>query len=316
LKTVNQVDYEALSKRLGEEKLRQRLLKQAYHWAQLTHQGEGIFRIERYISIDKLAEWALRLSLLWTRAHRNIFNIREIEVHWKLEGLPRAFEGFRLLQLSDLHVDIDPELAPVIATAVRNCAHDALVITGDYRNTTNQNQNPSMEMMPQILMASDRPRFGIMGNHDFIEKVPDLEKHGLRILLNESACIERGGAKLWLVGVDDPHFYQTHDFAAARAQVPDGACSILLCHSPEVHREAAKHPFQLMLSGHTHGGQICLPGGRHLICPTKGLPRRFIRGRWHSGSLQGYTSPGTGSCGVAARLNCPPEMTVHILHRA
>ena len=85
---------------------------------------------------------------------------------------------------------------------------------------------------------------------------------------------------------------------------------------PEAHAEAAQHNFQMMLSGHTHGGQLCLPGGRHIVCPVKDLTREFIAGRWQSGSLQGYTSPGTGCCGVAARLNCPPEITVHILHRA
>jgi predicted MPP superfamily phosphohydrolase len=68
-----------------------------------------------------------------------------------------------------------------------------------------------------------------------------------------------------------------------------------------------------MLSGHTHGGQICLPGGRHLVSSSRGLPRQFVKGRWQSGGMCGYTSPGTGSSGVAARLNCPPEITVHVL---
>jgi Predicted phosphohydrolases len=251
---------------------------------------------------------------LWSHAHANCFNFRRVEQHWHLPGLPAAFDGFRLLQLSDLHLDVDPRLAPAIADAVKDCRHDALVITGDFRNTTDADPAPSMALLPTVLAASRAPRFGILGNHDFIEKVSPLEAAGLPILLNESAYLERDGAKLWICGVDDPHFYRTHDFATARSGVPAGDCAILLCHSPEVHAEAAEYGFALMLAGHTHGGQICLPGGRHLVCPTRGLPRRFVKGRWQSGSLQGYTSPGTGACGVAARLSCRPELSIHVLH--
>jgi len=306
-----------LEKRLGEKLLRQRLLKQANHFAKLSHQGEGLFRLERYsfVSIDKLAEWALWLCLLWPRAHRNIFAIQTVEQEWQLPNLPSAFDGFRLLQLTDLHLDIDPDLAPAIAEAVRNCPHDAMVITGDFRKSTSDNQGPAMALMPQIVEATDQPCYGILGNHDFIEKVERLESYGMHILLNESTTLERDGERLWLAGVDDPHFYKTHDFAAARQGIPADACCILLCHSPEAHAEAAQYGFSLMLSGHTHGGQLCLPGGRHLVSSTKGLPAKYVRGRWQSGDLPGYTSRGTGSSGVAARLNCPPEITVHVLRR-
>lgn len=306
--------YAELIERLGEKKLRQRLLVQANHWAKLSHQGEGIFKLEKYVSVDDLAKWCLKLSLLWPLAHGNIFKIRTVEQHWHLPKLPTAFEGFRLLHLADLHVDIEPKLVSVIAEQVANCPHDALVITGDYRDSTDEDFTPSMALMPEILEASDKPRFGILGNHDFIEKVASLEAAGLPILLNSATAIERGTDKLWIAGVDDAHFYKTHDFEAARTQIPDEACTILLCHTPEAHAEAAQYDFQLMLSGHTHGGQLCLPGGRHLVCPVKNLPRKFIKGRWQTGPLQGYTSPGTGCCGVAARLNCPPEITVHVLH--
>lgn len=300
---------------MGEALLHKRLKHQADHLARRSHQGEGIFKLERlsFISIDKLAEWALRMSLLWQRAHRNIFDIRIVEQPWQLPGLPEAFDGFRLLQLTDLHLDIDPDLAPAIARVVSNCPHDAMCITGDFRNTTKADHGPSMQLLPQILEATRVPLFGVLGNHDFIEKVERLESYGMRILLNESTALERSGEQLWIAGVDDPHFYRTHDFAAAKKGIPEGACTILLCHSPEPHAEAAPYGFSLMLSGHTHGGQICLPGGRHIVSSSKNLPNRFVRGKWESGGMQGYTSPGTGSSGVAARLNCPPEITVHVL---
>lgn len=315
--TAQGKDFKQLKHRLSGVLLQERLNKQAKHEARETHQGEGIFKLERFrhVSIDRWAERLLKLCLLWERAHRNIFQIQVVEQTWSLANLPPSFDGFRLLQLSDLHLDIHPDLAPATARAVRNCPHDALCITGDYRNSTSKDQEPSMALMPQILEATQAPCYGVLGNHDFIQKVERLEGYGMRILLNESTAIERLGERLWLAGVDDPHFYQTHDFAAARKGIPADACSVLLCHSPEPHAEAAQYGFNLMLSGHTHGGQLCLPGGRHLVNSSKGLPRRFVRGPWISGDMQGYTSPGTGSSGVAARLNCPPEITVHVLRR-
>ena len=300
---------------MGEVLLRKRLEKEAKHGAKLIHQGEGIFKLERFISIDEILEWGLRLTLLRERAHRNIFDIQTVEQEWHFKNLPPSFDGIRLLQLTDLHLDIHPDLAPTIAKAVAQCPHDAMLITGDFRMHTASAIEPSMALMPQILAATEAPCYGVLGNHDSIEKVERLEGYGMQILLNECAALERDGQKLWLAGVDDPHFYQTHDFAAARAGIPTDACTVLLCHSPEPHAEAAKYGYTLMLSGHTHGGQICLPGGWHVVNSSKNLPRRFVRGRWESGGMSGYTSPGTGSSGTAARLNCPPEITVHVLHR-
>jgi predicted MPP superfamily phosphohydrolase len=178
---------------------------------------------------------------------------------------------------------------------------------GDHRAAT--------QAMAELRKALAPDCWGILGNHDPLEMVLDLERDGLPILLNETAEIRRGGDSLWIAGVDDPHYFQTHDLAGTRKKAPADAFVILLSHSPETYAEAAAHGFALQLSGHTHGGQICLPGGRHVVVPCKS-PRRFIAGAWQHGSLQGYTSRGAGACGVAARWNCPPEITLHTLRRA
>ncbi|MGB0408557.1 MAG: metallophosphoesterase [Opitutales bacterium] len=309
-------NFKHLRERLSEAHLDQRLQQQAKHNARLSHQGEGFFRIERYIAIDELAKWGLRSVFLWKRGHANIFDIEIVEQEWHFPKLPKNFDGFRLLHLSDLHIDINPALNRAVVEAIKDCPHDAMVMTGDYRDSTDDNYGASMDLMEPILEASEAPRFGILGNHDCIEMVWELEARRLPILLNEASSIERDGEQLHLAGVDDPHFYRTHDFAKAREKVPDGAFSVLLCHSPEAHAEAASHGFDFMLSGHTHAGQICLPGGRHVVLPVKNLSHDLIKGRWTSGRMQGYTSRGTGSSGVAARFNCRPEVTVHTLRRA
>lgn len=309
--------YRGLAGRIGEDLLRRRLLAQAGHWARLHHQGEGLFKIEKILPVDQLLQLGLRLSGLGGRARTNFLDVRVVEQHWHLPALPEGLDGFRLLQLTDLHLDLDPALTPVLQERISSTPHDAAVVTGDYRDSTDEDPGPCLAGMRRLIPCLSPRRFGILGNHDFIEMAAPLEEAGLPILLNEHAWIDGTGNGLAVAGVDDPHFYKTHDFSRAHGGLPDGACTILLCHTPEAAEEAAAFPSSLMLCGHTHGGQICLPGGIPLVCPVrKSMPRDRIRGAWRCGHLQGYASPGTGSCGVAARFHCPPEITVHILHPA
>ena len=132
------------------------------------------------------------------------------------------------------------------------------------------------------------------------------------MLVNESAVISRGNQCLYLAGIDDAHLYRTHDIEKAASQIPANSFSILLSHTPEIYKQAARANFDLLLSGHTHGGQICLPGGIPIILFSR-LPRRMGAGRWEYGNMIGYTSVGLGSSLVPIRFNCLPEITLHHL---
>jgi predicted MPP superfamily phosphohydrolase len=157
---------------------------------------------------------------------------------------------------------------------------------------------------------------GILGNHDFLEIVPTLERLGLRMLLNERVSIVRGSAEIVVAGVDDPHFYGTHDLARALGSVgKDRSFTVLLAHSPEIVADAEKMGVGLYLCGHTHGGQICLPGGLPIIANAS-CGFRFNSGAWSSGRMRGYTSRGTGFSTAAARFFCPPEIALHTLTRS
>jgi len=103
-----------------------------------------------------------------------------------------------------------------------------------------------------------------------------------------------------------------HDLAAAARACPAGLPRILLSHSPQVAPEAAAAGFHLMLSGHTHGGQVCLPGGRSLVA-METIPRPLFRGPWRVAGLPGYTTTGTGACHIPVRFNCPAEIVLHTL---
>ena len=154
--------------------------------------------------------------------------------------------------------------------------------------------------------------YGVLGNHDTIKMVPGLERIGIRLLLNEAVEIERGNERVHLAGVDDAHYFRVDNIEKAASGVPIEEFSILLSHTPEVFRQAAHAGFDLMLSGHTHAGQICLPGG----VPMKlnaAMPRRYGVGKWMHGAMHGYTSAGVGTSIVPARFNCPPEITLHRL---
>jgi len=306
-------ELEDISRRLGPELLAKRLERESAHWAKLLHQGEGLMKIERFVPVDWVISLILKCTGLYARGHANFLDVRLVEQVWHWQALPSAFDGFRLLQLTDLHLDIDDSLGEVVERLVREIPHDAAVVTGDFRNLTDSDFTTAIRATEKIVQLLAKDRFGVLGNHDCIEKVPDLEAGGLPILLNEAMPIRRDGQEIWICGIDDPHFYRTHDLQKTAAIPPDGAFRILLAHSPEVADEAAGFGFDFMLSGHTHGGQICLPGGRAVVVPVKKLASDLVVGRWKRKTMQGYTSPGTGSCGVAARFNCQPEVTLHVL---
>ena len=280
------------------------------------HPGKGIFALERYISYDTILRAGFKMLGMANQGRRNFLDVRVVERNCFIPRLPKIFEGFRLLHLSDLHLDLDPGLLPVLKTLLPTLSHDAAVVTGDFREGTRRDWGEAIRMTSELMPYLSSSRWAVLGNHDLLEMVPDLEEAGLPFLMNEAISITRQRQRIWIAGVDDAHLFESHDLSRARARILEGECSILLSHTPEIAEEAACHGFDLMLSGHTHAGQICLPGGRAIAVPAKGLPKERVGGFWKLDSMYGFTSPGTGSCGVAARFNCPPEITLHILTRA
>jgi len=312
LHNIEAPDFRQLAARLGPTLLRRRLHAQANLRARLVHQGEGPLAVERVIPVDRLITRLLRWTGFAARGRANCLDIRTVTREQPLANLPPGFDGFRLLHLSDLHLDCVAGLTDRLVDLLRRTPHDLAVITGDFADHPAGHFHDCLGDIRRLTGALGPGPLAILGNHDIIEIVPHLEEAGLRVLLNESTVLERDGQQLWFAGLDDPHFYRTHDFESARRGIPPGACSILLAHSPEVYDEARHYGFNFMLAGHTHGGQICLPGGLALVRNGR-CPSAQFTGAWTHRGLHGYTSRGTGSCGVPARFHCPPEITVHVL---
>lgn len=201
------------------------------------------------------------------------------------------------------------------AKLLKGVPYDLCVLTGDYRAKTYGPYDATLAGVAKLRGALNGTIYGVLGNHDTICLVPGLEEMGIKILLNESETIERDGERIHLAGIDDAHFYRVDNIEKAAAGIPHGEFSILISHTPEVYRQAAHADFDLLLSGHTHGGQICLPGGLPITLDSV-LPRSMGSGAWKYHDMVGYTSVGTGVSVVPVRFNCPPEITLHHLHAA
>jgi uncharacterized protein len=236
----------------------------------------------------------------------------------RIEGLPEEFEGFRIVQLSDTHhspfLD-DSEIAEAVRLA-NKLQPDLIVLTGDY-------VSHSRDYIPgcaQALGALSSPHgvVAVLGNHDHWtdgEMMKSaLESEGIRVLSNESILIERESASLRLAGIDDITV-KRDDLAAALDGTTEEEVRILLSHNPAIIRRAARAKVDLVLSGHTHGGQInwrSLIGreDRPVSRWLRRTSRRLLRGHVQFGKTHLYVNRGLGTVIVPLRYGCPPEITV------
>jgi predicted MPP superfamily phosphohydrolase len=304
-----------LEERLGKLHARQRLGIEADHEAQKFGQGLNFFHIENWYSVHSLIRGLFKLSGLYRRGLKNAADVQVRRTDLVFPSLPTAFEGFTLLHVSDLHVDLSKDAMERVMELLPSLEYDICVLTGDFRGATFGPFATVIEGLAQICTQLRSPAYGVLGNHDTIRMVPALEDLGIKMLLNECVSISRANEHIYLAGIDDAHFYRLDSIEKATSTVPPGSFTILLSHTPEVYRHAAHAGCDLLLSGHTHGGQICLPGSVPITL-SSALPRRFGSGIWKYQGMTGYTSVGAGSAIVPIRLNCPPEITLHRLHSA
>jgi predicted MPP superfamily phosphohydrolase len=301
-----------LVERIGSEHVERRLKVETDHEAQLFGQGLIFFNLENWYSAPRIIRTGLKLTGLYNRARRNADHIVIKRNAFEFAKLPPAFENFTILHLSDLHVDISGGAMQHLVGIVSDLQYDICVLTGDYRGKTYGPFDTSLKGINELRAQLRGPLYGVLGNHDSIYMTPSLEALGIRMLFNECETIARGEDRIYLAGVDDAHFYRADDVEKAAKQIPQDAFSILLSHTPEVYDSAASAGFDVMFSGHTHGGQLCLPGGIPIKLEAN-LPRSMGSGAWHHAGMAGYTSVGAGTSLLPVRLNCPPEITLHTL---
>lgn len=303
-----------LEERLSRVHARQRLGIESDHEAQIFGQGINFFHPENSYSVQAAIRTILRLTGLYWRGQKNAERIEMRHNYIVRQDLPLNFEGFTILHLSDLHADMNPGAMQRLIELLREVQYDICVLTGDYRGQTFGPFDVALEGVAQVRTHLKELVYGVLGNHDTIRMVPGLEEIGIRMLLNESEPIVRDDQRIHLAGIDDAHYYRADNIEKTASGIPHGEFSILLSHTPEIYRQAAHAGFKLLLSGHTHGGQLCLPGSIPITLDSV-LPRHMGSGPWKYHNMAGYTSVGVGSSIVAVRFNCPPEITLHHLQR-
>jgi predicted MPP superfamily phosphohydrolase len=250
------------------------------------------------------------------RAEPGQLRLEAVEV--AIPELPAVFDGYRIIQLTDLH--FGPAIAyRTVSRAVRvalDRAPDMIVLTGDY--VTYWLDRDLLHGVLHQLSAPDGV-WAVLGNHDHwvdpagVRRI--LAGAGVAELQNAGVRVERQGEALWLAGVDDI-WEQRHDLSAALADIPTGAVTILLAHEPDYADEVAPTGrVALQLSGHSHGGQMCLPV---LDVPVLSnfvhLARKYPRGLYKIGDMWLYTSAGVGH-GPTPRVYASPEVTEIILRQ-
>lgn len=240
-------------------------------------------------------------------------------VDLRLARLPEAFDGFRIAQLTDIHFGpyMNGEGLWRAIEKAQPFRPDLVALTGDFVSHPFGKPNgvegarhaePAADVLSQWKGV---PMVACLGNHDHWNN-PDivegaLEDRGIRVLRNANYAIERGPERLWVAGVDDVYEQQA-DLTKALKGVPATEATLLLAHEPDFADEAAEYPVDLQLSGHSHGGQVRLPGIGPLILPE--LAKKYHSGLYRVGRLQVYTSWGVGVINPPVRFLCLPEVTL------
>jgi hypothetical protein len=270
--------------------------------------GKGAHHWYALLFMMKTLEILLKVTRQYERGVRNAWDIAVRAMDVALPRLPAAFDGFTVLHLSDLHLDGMPGLEEAILEKVGTQEFDLCVLTGDYRTELHGPIRPTMDRL-RPLVSRLRSRHGVLavlGNHDDCHMVGPMEAMGIRVLVNESVTIARGGDALQVVGTDDVHYYFT-DQAVHALEAAREPFTIALVHSPELFDVAADLGVDLYLCGHTHAGQVCLPGGRPVIKHLS-RGRRLYRGLWTHRRMVGVTNAGVGTSGVPVRFNTRGEI--------
>ena len=240
--------------------------------------------------------------------------IEHQQIH--LKRLPKALDGFRIVQLSDIHHSRFTS-RQIIERAVQTATSlqpDIIALTGDYISKERAYAAPCAEILGKL-----RARHGIyavLGNHDHwtdAALITDLFRaEGITVLINQGMRFEKNGAAFWLAGVDDT-MVGLEDLSLAMAGSSDDEMKLLLAHNPIVLRRAARAGVDLVLSGHTHGGQVNLISDRNAATRPR---RRVLKGLASEGETQIYVTRGLGTVVLPVRFGCPPEVSLLELRTA
>lgn len=263
-----------------------------------------------------IAALVIGLAIFWGIARRNTFHAVLNEIRLDLKK-PLSEDGLRILHLSDLHVERLSVKAEDLIDQCRGQQIDLIALTGDFLDQI-ESIDKFLSYLDHIVQL--KPRYGVyavFGNHDYViepylpQLKREMDKRGCHVLLNEHRTINIGDKKLNIIGIDD-HYSGHSDVAKAYKHVQDGV-NLVLTHDPTVVLTMNQYPFDYLLSGHFHGGQILYPKAYHLYRMSELPKKEMIKGLHFHNKKAFYISEGLGQTGINIRLRSRPEITVHTL---
>ena len=247
-------------------------------------------------------------------------NIQVEKISIEIENLPESFNGIKIVHLTDFHSSDFGKREKRVLEILENIDPDFVFITGDFIDHKTKDINSCQEFWRELGSRYQEKIFGVLGNHEYwIDHIDAdsiknlLEESGIAVLKNENKKISQDDKYIYLIGVDDPDT-ERDDLPKAMINIEKNIPKILLAHSPDIIDNLQKEKIDLILAGHTHGGQIKIPFIRPFWTPTKN------RGKYASGLFEindTYLSVnrGIGTAALPIRFNCPPEITVIELER-
>lgn len=245
------------------------------------------------------------------------FRVQTTEYTVTMTQLPASFEGLRIAQVSDLHNSKLGDLEGPLLKQLRDAAPDLIVLTGDLADFYRTDIDRALTFVREA--AEIAPTYYITGNHEARLKTEEQEQlfqgltdAGVTILRNEAATVDRNGASITLVGLEDPDFGNDLEAALDRLLPAEGV-SLVLSHRPEYFDAYCSAGVQLVFAGHAHGGQFRLPFIGGLAAPGQGLFPKYDCGLYQKGETQMLVSRGVGESLFPFRVNNPPELVVAIL---
>jgi uncharacterized protein len=259
---------------------------------------------------------AAGLALYAGEISRHELEVVDLTIH--LPRLPDPFAGIKIVQISDFHFEEFTEAAFLerVVQRVNEAAADLVVLTGDFVSTRPLPRHLSVRLAyhcAELLSRIACPlRYAVLGNHDALVGAPAvidaLRVHGIPVLANSFVPLERDGRRLWLAGIRDV-LQQRPDLHAALPSESKSEPVILLAHEPDFADYAVGRQVDLVLSGHTHGGQVLIPFMPPLLLPEMG--KRYVHGHFRLGDgMQLYVNRGIGAVTLPFRFRCPPEITL------
>jgi predicted MPP superfamily phosphohydrolase len=263
-----------------------------------------------FMRLLRIFAFFLKITGYYEKGYGNAKTIRVNDVSMTFPNLPEAFHGFRILHLSDLHIDSMPGFASILTDKIKGLQFDLCLLTGDYRRDISGSFSQILKPMKILSKYIQAPSgtFAVLGNHDTWLMAQHEQESGMELLINESVEIIRDGQKILITGADDPYNFYTES-ALLCLETKGYDFKIAMVHTSELARAASGNRYDLYLCGHTHGGQICLQEGRPLVS-HQFEGKQFNQGLWKLGNMTGYTSRGAGVSGIPVRFNCPAEITV------